>query len=152
MYKVNYKDLSKEKTIDNIDSIAIDVIDVSQMRYVDIIYKGDIYLLSLYVKCLKYYNGKVNVFDRFVIRNNFKEGQKIINSVMSCYWLINEDDFENNYDKLEEKYNYFKEEILELKADETLKNLHKCLLMRHFIKSFKQCQKNKDDDKVKSKV
>lgn len=153
MYKINYKDVTNsDKSIDNIESVAIDVIDVAQMKYIDVIYQGDINLLSLYVKCLKHYNGKVNIFDRFIISNNYPENEEIIKSILDCNWLINEDDFENNPEMLEEKAEEFKDEIAELHCEETLKNVHRSLLMRHYIRSYNRVRKNKEKVKALHKT
>ncbi len=149
MYKVNYKDANGEKTIENIESISIDVKDVQQMKYIDVIYEGDVNLLTLYVNCLKYYSGKVNVFDRFVVHSSYSEGLEIIKSILACQWLINEDDFEANPEMLAERAEYFKNEIAMLNNEETLKSMHRCQLMRHFIRSFSRSSKKNKTSKTK---
>ena len=107
MYKITYNDENST----NIESITIDVRDIDNMKYIDIIHNGDIYLLLLYVKCLKYYKRKINLNNHFTIENNFIENENIIKSVLNCEWLINEDDVISNLDKLEETNEKFQEEI-----------------------------------------
>ena len=141
MYKVYYKDnVIDEDIVENIDSLVIDVKDINNMKYVDIIYNGDINLLILYVKCLKYYHSKLRITDKFIINNNFKENENIIRSVLNCNWLINEDDVINNLDKLEEIKKEFQEEISLLSNSKTLKAMHKIYLMQYFINTLKHAK------------
>ena len=153
MYKIIYKDnVVDEDILERIDSIAIDVKDINNMKYVDIIYKGDINLLILYVKCLKYYHSKLKLNERFVINNNYDENKNIIKSILSCNWLINEDDVINNLDELENTREEFQEEIDFLDGSKTLKDLHRIYLMQFFINTLKQAKKSVGIEKEKKLV
>ena len=152
MYKIIYRDKIDDKnTLENIDSLIIDVSDINNMKYVDIICKGDIYLLILYVKCLKYYHTKLKLNERFSINNNFEENKNIIQAVLNCKWLINEDDVINNLDILEEIKSEYEEEIMLLNGTKALKDIHRIYLMQYFIKSLKQAKKNIGIEKEKVK-
>ena len=142
MYKINYKeDVSSEDMVDNIDSVVIDVRDINNMKLVDIIYKGDVNLLVLYVRCLKYYHSKPRLTDRFVINNNYKDNKKITRAILECNWLINEDDVIYNLDKLEEQAEIFRDEIEFLSTSDALKDIHKVYLMRYYLDTLKHAKK-----------
>lgn len=152
MYKIIYCDKIDDKnTLENIHSLIIDVSDINNMKYVDIICKGDIYLLILYVKCLKYYHTKLKLNERFSINNNFEENKNIIQAVLNCKWLINEDDVINNLDILEEIKSEYEEEIMLLNGTKALKDIHRIYLMQYFVKSLKQAKKNIGIEKEKVK-
>lgn len=142
MYKIIYKknDID-EDIIENIDSLIIDVRDINYMKYVDVLYNGDINLLILYVRCLKHFNRKLKLNDKFIIKNNFKDNQNIIRSILNCNWLINEDDVINNLDKLEDTSLEFQREINILSASNALKDYHRIFLMQYFINSLKKAKK-----------
>ena len=142
MYKINYKeDVSNSDIVENIDSVIIDVRDINNMKCVDIIYKGDINLLVLYVKCLKYYHSKPRLTDRFIINNNYKDNKKITRAILDCNWLINEDDILYNLDKLENRADEFKKEINFLKNSDALKDVHKVFLMKYYLDTLKHAKK-----------
>lgn len=142
MYKIIYNDkLSSEDMVDNIDSVIIDVRDIDNMKYVDIIYKGDINLLILYVRCLKYYHSKLRLNDRFVINNKYKDNKKITRAILDCKWLINEDDVVYNLDILEDQAKSFIDEIEFLSKSDALKDIHKKYLMNYYLTTLKNAKK-----------
>ncbi len=155
MYKINYKkDVSSEDMVDNIDSVVIDVRDINNMRFIDVIYKGDVNLLVLYVRCLKYYHSKPRLTDRFVINNNYKDNKKITRAILECNWLINEDDVIYNLDKLEEQAEIFRDEIDFLSASDALKDIHRVYLMRYYLDTLKHAKKRVgiEDKKILKKI
>ena len=142
MYKIIYNDkLSSEDMVDNIDSVIIDVRDIDNMKYVDIIYKGDINLLILYVRCLKYYHSKLRLNDRFVINNKYKDNKKITRAILDCKWLINEDDVVYNLDILEDQAKSFIDEVEFLSKSDALKDIHKKYLMNYYLTTLKNAKK-----------
>ena len=146
MYKVYYKSEDECKDthdlVKMVNWIEIDVSDIDKMKYIDVIYDGDIYLLLLYTSCLKYYHSKPKMNEKFVIENKHPGCEKIINSILECSWLINEDDVIVDSDNLKEKKDFFETEIDILSKSNSLKNIHKCILMQHFIDSYNELAKN----------
>ena len=152
MYKIIYRDkIDDEDILENIDSLIIDVSDINNMKYVDIIYKEDIYSLILYVKCLKHYHAKLKLDERFSINNNYEENKNIIKAILNCKWLINEDDVVNNLDILEKIKSGYEQEIMCLNGTTTLKDIHRIYLMQYFIKSLKKVKKNLGIETLKEK-
>ena len=142
MYKVIYKkELTGDNIIENIDSVIIDVSDIDKIKYIDVTDKNDIDLLTLYVRCLKYYHNKLQLNDRFVINNNYKGNKKITKAILNCDWLINEDDIIYSLDELETKSDSFNEELDSLEESTALKDIHKSILINYYLTTLKQAKK-----------
>lgn len=142
MYNIEYNKITtKNGTLNNISSITIDSDDILMMKYVDILHKGDRNLVILYLKYLKYCYLKRVKPDKFGIKNNSKN-ENLINSIIACDWLINEQSIKLNIEALEKRKEYFQSEINYFKNSNKSYDKHKCLLMQHFIDSFDKVKTN----------
>lgn len=147
MYSIEYnKEINNSSQFSNIKSLTIDKDDILMMKYIDILYKGDKCLVSLYLKYLKFCRAKKKEIDEFTILNDSESNQKVIASIINCDWLINKNSLEINSEEYGKRKNVFQDEISFLKDSKRLCDIHRCQLMQYYIDTFDKNMIN--DNKV----
>ncbi len=138
MYSIIYsKDTKNNQGIyKNIEGITIDVKDIKMMKYIDVLHKGDKYLVTLYVKYLKLCHKKKKELSTITILNDNPNNEKIISSIIDCPWLINEYSLTLNSEEYKKRKEVFQKEIEFLKNSKKLNEQHQVMLMQYFIDEF----------------
>ena len=150
MYSIKYQNEEKEikGAFRNIKSITLDKSDIMMMQYVDLLSGGDRNLIILYLKYLKYCLINLEKTNKFTIENNTSSNERIINSVLSTEWLINENSITLNIDEYKKRKEIYENEIIKLKESHRAYDVHKILLMQYYIDTL---NKRLEEEKIKLK-
>lgn len=145
MYKIEYNKemVNSIGTYRNVKGITIDTSDILMMKYVDTIHNGDKNLVTLYLKYLKHVTKHKDKSSQYEILNNKPENERIIASIISTKWLINEDSLYFNKDVLEKRKEEFLNEIDFLKESKKVNDQQYILLMKYFIDTLDNVLNNK---------
>ena len=133
MYKINYKNnVATEDVLESIESIEIDVRDISLMRFVNINNVSEAKLIELFFIYYKECNGKFDLTKKYLLPTNAST-RDIIRCIISCNWLINRDDVIHKLDKLEETKDQFYDEIDRIKDSRIMDDMCRVHLMQAYL-------------------
>ncbi len=139
MYKINFsKDCLREGLLCYVEGITIDVSDILMMKYIDILHEGDRNLVSLYLKYVRNYRKKKEQPETITILDNNNENERIIISIISCDWLINEGSLDFNREEYDNRKIKFLEQIDLLKDSKRDVDIHQCMLKQYYIDTYTQ--------------